>query len=156
MNLLPQDSETFVVSRKAHEVQIVLAQASVSENLVQNRKEHVEKLFVGWVKENKFQLSIRPKRPNSFLPVMKGKMESTSTGSILFVTYNLFPSTRLYLSFWSLFSVITGIILFFQLSTVYVPVATIGVLVSIHYIAWANFKMQVRISRDILLKSLSQ
>jgi hypothetical protein len=156
MNFLPHESETIVISKDASQVCLALMHSTIAENIVRDRQEYTEKLFVGWVNEKEFLVSIRPKRPNSFLPTMSGQIESASTGSILFIKYELFRSTKLYLSFWSLFIVVAGLITFFQLSTIFVPIATIAVITFIHYIAWANFKMQVRISRDILLKSLEQ
>jgi hypothetical protein len=37
--------------------------------------------------------------PDNFLPLIVGKIEATSKGSILFITYRMFPSTLFYLSF---------------------------------------------------------
>ena len=155
MDLLPNDSETLVVSKSAGQVLHLLNKASASQNVVYDEHEHAKKLFVGNVHHHSFHLSIRPKRPNSYIPVMSGEVESTSSGSIVFVTYKLFPSTRQYLSLWSLFVVAVGIVGGVQLSAFYLPASCILILLLIHYIAWANFRMQVRISRDILMKALA-
>ena len=156
MNLLPYERETIVVSKSAEEVLHHLKEASTKVNLVQNHQEHTQKIFVGSVHKTKFQLSTRPKRPNSFIPVMNGEVESTSSGSIVFINYTLYRSTRMYLVFWSVLVAAIGIVSSVQVSGYFMPSICALVLTLIHFVAWANFKMQVRITRDTLMKSLSQ
>jgi hypothetical protein len=57
-------------------------------------------LFNGSVHKNTFQLSMKTENPDSFLPLIRGNVETTRKGCILFLHYSFFPSTVFFLGFW--------------------------------------------------------
>jgi hypothetical protein len=140
-----------VVAREWPDVLDRLSGATISLSGNQN---NTTAKFFGWIKADRFRFSLRTRRPNSFIPLIIGTIEPTSTGCILFLTYRFFPITRMYLVFWSLFIVLTGIVLSRQYNNLYMIFLSIGLVLFINWVAWANFKLQKDISRKVLLKIL--
>lgn len=57
--------------------------------------------FNGLVGKEKFRISRVIRRGETFLPLIEGKVEETPRGSIIFLTYRLFPVALFFLIFWS-------------------------------------------------------
>jgi hypothetical protein len=86
---------------------------------------------------------------------MKGAIESTSGGSILFLRYHLFPATKLYLGFWSIALLMSGVgVAYAQKNSLYVLFGVAMVAV-VRWIASENLKLQQAISRKIMLEVLN-
>ncbi len=64
--------------------------------------EEAKPIFNGWVKDQKFRISLLIKQPQSFLPLVNGTIASTSKGCLVECKYSLFFSTQLFLAFWSI------------------------------------------------------
>lgn len=107
-------------------------------------------LFNGWVKKETFKLSRKVSRANNFLPLISGRIERSSMGSIVFIRYRLFVWTLSFLIFWS---VITSLfaLYFFVYERIYLNAIFSLLLGMANYvIALLNFHKQVRLSSRIL------
>lgn len=115
MQLQPSYSETVVLAYSPSELMNRLAGAVVlvDEPRVERKlKADEEILFNGRLEQDRFYISKRIRHPENFLPLIKGRVEETSTGSILLLEYSLFFSTKLFLGFWSFFCLLTGFVLY--------------------------------------------
>jgi hypothetical protein len=115
MNLRPYYSETIVLAFTTDEVEFLFRDATEAsrEPKVEEKKSKREKLFNGIVKNQHLSISRKIDSPENFLPIIKGSIEATTQGSILFLEYRLFFSTLLFLSFWTFICLVSGSILFF-------------------------------------------
>lgn len=154
MTLLPHHYETFVLTQPAQTVVTKIASVSTSRLLLQNQ-EGSQYVFTGWVREDRFRISMKVNRPNNYLPLVKGKIESTSSGSLLFLNYVLFPSTKMFLLSWNLFILLIGLIASYQYGNLIYGASAVSLVVLIFWIAWSNFKIQLKLTRQLLLDVLS-
>ncbi len=111
-------------------------------------------LFNGWVKENHFRLSRKILRPDNFLPIIDGRIEGTSKGSIIFLKYRMFFATITFLVFWSVVTLLIAFY-FYLFEKIYLY-AALSLLIGVmnYVIALLNFKKQVRISSRILQEAI--
>jgi hypothetical protein len=151
ISFFPFNNETLVVAREWPDVLDRLANATMSLNSNQINNTAV---FYGWIKADRFRFSLKTRRPNSFIPLIIGTIEPTSTGCILFLEYRFFPVTRMYLIFWSLFIIMAGVVTAHQYREFYLGLLSVALVCLINWIAWANFKLQKDLSRKVLLKIL--
>lgn len=154
MTLLPGYYETFVLVRHPDEVISIISKVTTGKLLLQNL-ESDQFLFSGWVQKEKFRISLKIKRPNSYIPLAIGNADKTSSGCLLFVTYQLFPSTRMFLIFWSLLIFLIGLVTAHQYQSVIYLLAALLILAFIHWVVWSNFKIQLKLTREALLKILT-
>jgi hypothetical protein len=151
ISLLPSHNETLVLPLSAEEVFTRFSEGTRNDLAAIQDKSI---LFSGWVKEDRFRISIKVNRPNNFLALIKGRIESTSSGSLVFLDYQLFPTTRLLVTFWLLFTLLFTAIVSFQFSSARYLLGGLTIAVSIYLITWSNFKIQRKIAHEILLKVL--
>ncbi len=150
IRFFPNATRTLVLALSREEVAIRMEMLSV----VRPDAPHLHRPLTGVVKEGYFQVTVRAKRLNGFAPVVAGKMEETSAGCLIFLEYSLLPSTRFYLTFWTLIIVLSGAAAAFHYGDLRVGLASLGILVLIHGIAWANFNLHFKALHDTLLKAL--
>ena len=150
INLLPQESETLIVS---HDWDLVLQRLEQASTFNVMEGERVP-VLTGWVKEDRFQLMLRQRRPNAFMPIVEGRIDPTSTGCLLFLDYKLMPMTRMYLILWSIIVVISGVLLSFYYRNLLVGLASAGIIALINAIAWANFKIHRKPLHEVIFKLL--
>ncbi|MEM6844828.1 MAG: hypothetical protein AAF632_21615 [Bacteroidota bacterium] len=107
-------------------------------------------LFNGVVEANEFRLSRKITRPNSFLPLVIGRVAPTSKGCIVFLSYQLFSSTLLFIGFWSILTFLIATY-FFLYEKLY-GYGTIAIVTGIinYVVVLLNFQKQVRISRRLI------
>lgn len=103
VNLSPTSSEILVSPLPAEEVIKKALRVTKERNFldpprVRREEEH---LFNGSVHKNTFQLSLHTENADSFLPLIRGRVESTRKGCILFIQYSFFPSTVFFIGFWA-------------------------------------------------------
>lgn len=157
MRLLPYFQETLVLPYSGEETAMRLRKYTRPLEKGVEYPVSVERnfLFNGWVKENGFRLSRKIKYPENFLPLIIGRIESTSTGSILFIQYRLFFSSGMFLAFWSIISLLFSLFfLVFHINYLYASV--ILVLGFLNYvIVIKNFHLQIRSSRKALNEALN-
>lgn len=153
ISLLPSYRETLVVGLPWEDVIAKISNVTTSLKLIQDGNEKF--VFTGWVKEDRFRISLKIRRPNNFIPTVTGRIDPTSSGCLIYTEYRLFPVTRMYLTFWCLFTLITGIIVSRQYQNlIYIAIA-LALAGFIYWIVWANFKLQLRFTREALMKILS-
>jgi hypothetical protein len=114
IHLRPHYSETIVLAYAVDEVIALFSKATELQRkpiLEDQSKDQV--YFNGIISRDKFLISRKIRSPENFLPLIKGRVEPTSHGTILFLEYKLFFSTILFLGFWTLLTVIGGSLLFF-------------------------------------------
>ena len=109
---------------------------------------------MGRISEDHFQVTLRARRPNGFVPVATGKIERTSNGCLIFLNYTLMPSTRFYLLFCSLIILLMGALTAFYSKNIWLCFLAIMSVLLIHLIAWANFKLHRKPLHDMLLQVL--
>jgi hypothetical protein len=150
--LLPQKKETLIV---AHDWDIVLQRLLEVTTDEVNYAGRTPKILAGWIKDDRFQLLIRQRRMNSFMPVVEGKIDPTSTGCLIFLHYRLMPVTRMYLILWTIITFASGIFLTTYYLNILLGLASVGIIALIHGIAWANFKIHLKPLHDVIFEVLA-
>lgn len=153
MTLLPNHYETFILTQSSLEVIKKIREVTTSRVLFQNL-EGTQFRFIGWVKENRFRVSLKISRPNNYIPLVAGRIETTSSGCIVFVTYKLFPVTNMFLVFWSLFILLAGALAGYQYQSPLYLLGSLLLLGLVHWITWSNFKIQLKFTHKALLEVL--
>lgn len=153
ITLLPAFHETIVLPIKAGVVFHLLEDATSNKPFIQSNEQRL--FFNGWVKEDKFRLSLRVHRANNYLPLVFGQLEPTSSGSILLVDYKLFPTTRLLLVLWTIILILGSIFTSFQAKNILYLLGGACIIMIIHAIVWSNFNLQLKPTREALHRVLS-
>lgn len=111
--------------------------------------------FRGKVTEEKIAIYQALNYPEYFLPRIKGTIAETSQGCILFLKYQLFPSSKyfLLLSLFILMSIAFTFLLIAQNWLNFILVWVIGL--GVYAVILSNFHRKVRISQNLLHKTLS-
>lgn len=79
-----------------------------------------------------------------------GKVDSTTSGCLITLDYRLFPVTRLLLQAWSVLLVAGGIIALYPFQNYLASLAAVATLILIHIVAWSNFRIQLRLTREAI------
>lgn len=148
--ILPNSSRTIVTILELSEVYDRLRSATTKQALTQNSISARKIAFVGTIQPDRFTISLKVTRPNNFLPVVRGRLESTHSGCLIFMKLGLFPSTRTYLIFWLLFVLVAGLIVSRQYESHLLLAAPLLLDLIILWIAWTNFNMQLRFTMRAL------
>ncbi|HMQ01128.1 MAG TPA: hypothetical protein PKC24_15210 [Cyclobacteriaceae bacterium] len=151
MNPLPAATETIVLGISAEKAQTLLFKATLN-NEIEVQDYTSRKYFIGEVGVKHFRISLKIEKPNNFIPIIKGHFESASNGSLLFLNYSLFQSTRVYLIFWSCFALVCSIVAFFVSENYGYSLIALFALGLIQWVAWGNFQIQLKKSRAKLLE----
>lgn len=151
IKILPEVSETLVVT---HEWDVVLQRLNEATTQVEGLG-NSSGILGGWIKDDRFQLMVRQRRPNSFMPLVDGRIDPTSNGCLIFLRYRLIPSTRMYLVAWTLITLVTGIFLGIHHNNIMLGVTSIVIIALIYGIAWANFIIHHRPLHDIIIRVLT-
>jgi hypothetical protein len=116
MAVLPHHSETLVLAISEKEIRDRLYRVvwPLSDNQpMAADKEENDFTFNGQVRKGCFSISRRIRYSNSFLPIVNGMVEETKNGSIVTLSFSLFPATKAFLWFWLIVSfMITAIFLY--------------------------------------------
>jgi hypothetical protein len=151
INVLPHSTETLIV---VHDWDVVIDR--LSDVTVSQVAERISgKPLAGWVKDDKFQLMIRQRRPNGFMPIVEGRIDPISNGCLIFLQYRLMPMTRMYLVLWTTIAFLSGIFFTYYYNNLLAFVAAIAIIGLMHGIAWANFKIHHKPLHDMIFKILS-
>jgi hypothetical protein len=150
ISIYPYESETLVVSLKREEIFLRLAKG-ISNGEVERG---IPKTLQGWVNDDRFEMTVRLRRQQLFFPVIRGRVEATSKGSLIFITYSLFPGTRLLMSFWSIILPLIAVGITVEYKNYLIP-AVFGLFVVVmHIVARANFRLHLATTRAMLHKLL--
>jgi hypothetical protein len=145
ITLLPSSRETLVLPRSAKDIGERLAASTSSKPFLQ--PDEAELLFSGWVKSDRFRIALRLRRHNHFIPLVIGTIDSTSSGCLVLLSYQLFPLTQILLYGWTCFLLLGGVIgiIFSNYPSALGAAVILGL---IHFIARSNFNLQLRLTRD--------
>ena len=110
-----------------------------------------KKWFEGRSEDDAFEVHLKLKRPNNYVPVTFGILEPDDDGgTIILVKYGLFPSSKNFLLFWTIITLL--ITIFFAIpyqAYLYAAISLAACLVN-YIITSENFKIQVRKSSRAL------
>jgi hypothetical protein len=146
ISLLPAIRETIVLPLAA-EIVFERLSASTSNQIPISKGI----LFSGWVRLDRFRISLRQRRPSNYAPIVVGIIEPTSNGCILFVDYKLVPSMRVFIMFWTLLIVLGSLVSGLQFKNIAYTFAGLAILGFIYWIVWSNFKLQIKPAHQALL-----
>ncbi|MEL7002792.1 MAG: hypothetical protein AAFN93_08675 [Bacteroidota bacterium] len=152
MHLFPYNQETVVLPFEAGEALRLIEKVTgpISRVITKNN----DFLFNGTFRDNTFTISRKVDYPQNYLPLIKGKVETTRHGSILFLEYELFFSSRMFLSLWTILSImIAAFLVVFQNEYRYATVS-LGAGIINYLVSLMNFKKQVKESRSVLFEAL--
>jgi len=156
MILFPSSSEVLVSSLSKKEVLARLDRVTRNVNFldIESRKANGFK-FNGQIFEDRFRISLFIDKADSFLPLIKGKIESTPSGSILFLEYSLFPGSVFFLGFWTAVSVLLGMVFGFLVGKPVFALVSIALGIGNYWFTWSHFKRKIKISQGIFLSLLN-
>lgn len=148
ISLLPSYRETLVSSRSTKDVLQRLSVSTSSKPFLQ--PDEPELLFTGWVLDDRFRISLRTRRANHYLPLVIGRVETTSTGCILLLHYTLFPTIQLLLKLWTVLVALGVAISTYQHKTIYAVWIASGILFLMYFVVWSNFRMHLATTKETI------
>ena len=144
MKIFPHYYETLVLPFSSNKVKQIL----IDNTLVPGDNKNSEKKFAGHIEADNFRISEKLNRPDNFIPLIRGSVENTSKGSIIFTSYNLLFSTALFVAFWSFVTLMLSIIFLFKYNQpVYSAIALFAFLFNYLFTS-ANFHRKVKGARE--------
>lgn len=154
MNFFPYKNEQIELPYSAVRAEALLYEklADVLEKDEEIVRENKEELFTGMVKNGEFSISLVIKHPQSFIPMLTGRIDSTANGCVVHCTYHLFWSTKLFLSFWV--GLTLAIALFFTIFKVNYFYAMVAAALCLgnYFIASSNFHLHYKRTHQTLLR----
>lgn len=153
ISLLPSYHETIVIPRSQEEVYELISAASTNKPFLQLDESRL--FFNGWVRRNRFRLSLRTQRLTHYSPLMIGKIETTSNGCILFLEYKLFPNIRAIVTLSAILVISVMLFFYYQTRQLAFPLGGLFLLGAVFFIIRSNFMLQLRPLRDAMYVLLS-
>jgi hypothetical protein len=153
ISLLPSYRETLVSNRTTKDVLQRIAASTSAKPFLQ--PDEPELLFTGWVLDDRFRISLRVRRANHYLPLVIGRAETTSTGSILLLRYTLFPTIQLLLKLWTILIALGVIVSTIQHKTIYALWIAAGMLFLMYFVVWSNFRMHLANTKETIRRIVS-
>lgn len=157
MHWRPYESETLVIPLSPEEIhrRLSLGVKQVDFQSIQKRGEAPDMhIFNGHITEEHFKISLLIERPDNFLPLIQGKVDGTSKGSILFIQYKLFASTKVFMGFWCCLALLMAFLIYIQNHIWwYSALVIIGGLFN-YWITVVNFHRKLRLSKTALHRLL--
>jgi len=134
-----------------HQLKLVTSAPALSKKDIEPNS-----MFLGNVDKDEFNISLKITTPNNFIPLIKGLVDPTKQGSIVYIKYELFFSSKMFLFLWSVVGVlITLFFLFVLKNTTYAAIAifftTVNYAITIFY-----FIKSVDESHSILMEALKK
>jgi hypothetical protein len=111
--------------------------------------------FNGFIKDNEFRIFKALRAPQNFIPLVVGRIEPTSKGSIVFLKYKLFLSTRMFLLFWIAICLFFTFFFITYYSNLFLAVVSFLLGLFNYIIAVAGFRMHLKKTRSELHELLS-
>lgn len=122
------------------------------ENRALGERQEEAFLFNGNVKESAFAISQIVNRPNNFLPLIKGKIEGSEKGSLVYLEFSLFPSVKYFLVFWILLMCLFSVISVVQEDDLLTIIFPLLILVASYAVILSRFKDAYQKGRKELLR----
>lgn len=154
ITVLPVHNKVVVLPCSASMVSFQLRKYTIkpSEHPVNRHQQVGDKLFSGTITEEAFTLSKIIKSPNVFIPVVKGKIEATRTGSVVFLNFNMLKSPIMLLVFWTILCFLMAVFFFFVQDMPYYAVFSLFFVFFNYTIAIVNFNKEVEHTHKLLLE----
>jgi hypothetical protein len=154
--LFPKHTEVLVSAYLQEDLSEIIGKATAEVDYLQFTGRGNKGLyFNGKVELDSFNLSLLVEKADSFLPLIKGRMERTPMGSILFISYELFPSSLFFLIFWTIASFGLGL-LFIGMEHKWIPaLICFGICIGNYLFVLHHFKRKVAVSSTIFRKLLN-
>ena len=144
MRILPYYHETLVLPFTSDKVIQILSENTIHP--VERNSGH-QKKFVGMIEAESFRISEKLNRPDNFIPLIKGSIEKTSKGSIIFTSYNLLFSTALFVSFSSVVTMLLCLLFLFQFNNNLYAIISMAAFIFNYYFTSTHFHRKVKGSR---------
>ncbi len=157
MPFFPSQSEVLVSSLSKEEVLSNLQEVTKQVNYLDyDLAQDKDFQFNGNIQEDHFSLSLLIQKADSFIPLIKGRVEDTPMGCILFLSYRLFPSSAFFLGFWTVVTLALAVFFaFIQQQTGY-ALLSLGFGILNYLFAWMHFKRKIRTSQEIFHQLLNK
>ena len=107
--------------------------------------------FIGKGEEAGWAITRFVTRPENFMPLVQGKLEHVSRGCLLSIRYTLQFSSRMFVVFWTITTLLFAIFLWFIQSDVRLGLIALGFLLLNIVVTHLNFQRQYRQTRKILM-----
>jgi hypothetical protein len=155
VNIFPHHSEILVSSFSCEEVVRKIAAVTKKIDYLDYREYSLKSYqFNGKIDESRFCLSLVIRRADSFLPLIRGKIEPTQTGCILFLKYTLFPSSIFFLAFWSTITLFMAAYFFLYANQWIYTVACLTACLGNFTFSWFYFKSKLKRSQSLFHQML--
>lgn len=149
MTIIPRKRETLILPFPAHQVLGRLSVATQPALLTEPKAGNGIR-FIGQISHTHFKISRKINYPQNYLPLIKGNIEATSRGCIIFLKYKLFFSSLFFFLFWTIVTLIMGLaFLLYSQEYVYAAISFGSGIVN-YVVTVLNFHKQVKISRKAL------
>ena len=137
-----------MLTLKADEVHYLISSVTETEDLSPQffeQKDKIEGLykFRGVIKPNKFIISKKSGYYQPFVPLIVGRIDATSNGCIVHLTFKLFNNTQFMLLFSSLFFFSFGAVKLFN-DNINASGILFGLCLVNYAVAFSNFNVHVR------------
>lgn len=152
LSIFPYYKQTFVSSYTQEQILERLREFTKEEGKQGKPSRHE---FNGKIDADSFQISRVITQANTFLPVIKGKVEGTKTGSILFITCEMFYTTKILLFIWTVIPLLIFLLTLFLVEGYFYPLLALFFGLFNYIVSVANFHRQTKISMQTLDKVLS-
>jgi hypothetical protein len=118
-------------------------------------KEDYEYLFNGKCSLKGFSISKVVSRPDNFLPRISGKVEGASNGSLISLRFSLFPSVKVFFSFWIFLMSMLSLSLYHQNNDLFSFLMPVVVLLVSYLVVRSRFQKALKKSRKELLRLIT-
>ena len=152
--IFPYYSQTLVSASSQEEILEKIKEAT-KENIDFKQSAYTAYHFNGVVSGASFQLSRIVQQANSFLPLLKGSVEATKTGCIVFVECEMFYTTKVLLAIWTVLPLIIFIFNLFLANGLFYALIALFFGLFNYFVTVANFHRQRRISMEVFNKVLN-
>lgn len=110
-----------------------------------------KKSFSGWIEGNTFELTRHLNRPDNYSPIIKGVIDASSKGIIIFLNYKLMFSTRLFLTLWTVILIFFMFFFYFKYDAhLYGAISLLMAIIN-YLVVYLNFKKQVAVCHDLFV-----
>ncbi len=147
---------TLIVPFSAEEVFWKLKLATKPPHERRDKNDFRNYLFNGIVYKSYFELSRTLPYANNFIPLVEGEVSETQLGSIVFLRFKMFSSTKFWLLFWTcLCALFAGVFVFWIPNVFYFTVSLLILSLNIG-IALLNYNRQKKLTERIFYDVLSE
>lgn len=154
MRWLPVMTETLISELPADRILGMLEHATAL-HLSDRREKPSTKTFQGKIDRYRFLISRRIPSPNNFVPLIKGRIEATSKGCIIFLNYRLYRSAVMFLIFSLIMCVSIGTLFLILEESYKYAIISYGLAMVNYLITLLSFNRELSTSREKLMNILN-